>query len=1150
MGGEEIFLGDKAFTRQAKKITGSFVDIRGERFYRIDNYDQMAPFFMSVVSHGDHWMFISSTGGLTTGRKNADGAIFPYYTDDKIAQSSDQTGSLTILKVRRGDKWMLWMPFSTRYEGIYTIERSLLKNSAGNKIGFIEENLDLGLRFEYTWSFSDEHGLVRQSRLRNLNDDILEVKLLDGLQNILPYGVNSALQNERSNLVNAYKKAELVESEGLGLFFLNAIIVDRAEPSEALRATTAWSRGLTPESILLSKTQISKFLKGEELHSETDIRGQEACFIQEAYLKIPGEGEVSWITVVETAQDHAAIQDLLDGLEADSEDLVSNVLVDIENGTRELREAVAQADGLQLTKDESGNVRHYANVLFNIMRGGSFDDQYEVIVNDLTDFVDYMNKPLFERQKAFFESLGAVTDVARLHDKVIKEKDPDLVRLCMEYLPLSFSRRHGDPSRPWNKFSIDLKNADGSKNRYYQGNWRDIFQNWEALSVSFPLFIESMVFKFLNASTIDGYNPYRVTRNGIDWETEDPDDPWSFIGYWGDHQIVYLHKLLEVSFDHDPQRLISALDKDWFVFANVPYRLKSYDDMVVNSKDTIVFDYAEEEHIDDLKGKIGRDAKLLMDNSVVVRANLTEKLFTTLLVKVGNFIPGAGIWLNTQRPEWNDANNALVGNGASMVTLYQLFPFAQFLLTLLDGINSDTVMLNKALNDYLGRIWDVYREHSDLLKAKEIQDTERRGIADALGNASTDYRLSVYGRKDLSKQKRSVADLQEFLKLFREYASHTISLNQRNDGLYHTYNLISFEPGVLKVDHLYEMLEGQAAILGSDYLTPQASLELLNALRSSKIYRPDQQSFMLYPDREIPEFLDKNVISDELLQKSNLAQKLLDDGNEVILYRDSQGKLHFNADFRNAGDLKLALSQLDEKYSALLAEDKQVLLDEYEGVFDHKSFTGRSGTFFGYEGLGSIYWHMVSKLLLAVGHTIGRAYELKAPQEVLTGLSQHYNEIKEGIGAHKSPEVYGAVPTDPYSHTPAHKGAQQPGMTGQVKEDILSRWQELGIKVRNGIVYFDPHMLDDAEFLDQPATFAYYDVHGEWRSLKLEPGQIAFTYCQVPVIYSRNSDRACLIGLHNDQFVQSAEVALPEKYSKSLFERSGEIRIIEIGLGK
>ncbi|MEI2710577.1 MAG: hypothetical protein V9E96_16420 [Chitinophagaceae bacterium] len=96
---------------------------------------------------------------------------------------------------------------------------------------------------------------------------------------------------------------------------------------------------------------------------------------------------------------------------------------------------------------------------------------------------------------------------------------------------MKFSRRHGDPSRPWNQFSINTRSeVDGSKILDYQGNWRDIFQNWEALAHAYPAFIEGMITKFLNASTFDGYNPYRVTKDGFDWETIEPDNPWTL--YW------------------------------------------------------------------------------------------------------------------------------------------------------------------------------------------------------------------------------------------------------------------------------------------------------------------------------------------------------------------------------------------------------------------------------------------------------------------------------------------------------------------------------------------------------------------------------------------------------------------------------------------
>ncbi len=147
------------------------------------------------------------------------------------------------------------------------------------------------------------------------------------------------------------------------------------------------------------------------------------------------------------------------------------------------------------------------------------------------------------------------------------------------------------------------------------------------------------------------------------------------------------------------------------------------------------------------------------------------------------------------------------------------------------------------------------------------------------------------------------------------------------------------------------------------------------------------------------------------------------------------------------------------------------MLDIFEEIFNHKSFTGRSGTFFGYEGLGSIYWHMVSKLLLSVQETSLQAIENKESEVIIGKLLDHYYEINAGIGVDKSPELYGAFPTDPYSHTPAGKGAQQPGMTGQVKEDVLSRFGELGVFVKDGKLVFDPRLLRKEEFLKEPNNF-------------------------------------------------------------------------------
>jgi hypothetical protein len=124
-------------------VKGEEILIEGENFFKISNVDGMRPFFMSLVSNSNHWLFISSTGGLTAGRKDSSNALFPYYTDDKIIESVENTGSKTILLVSKALTTLLWEPFSLRQQGIFKTSRNLYKNSLGNKIIFEEINHDL-----------------------------------------------------------------------------------------------------------------------------------------------------------------------------------------------------------------------------------------------------------------------------------------------------------------------------------------------------------------------------------------------------------------------------------------------------------------------------------------------------------------------------------------------------------------------------------------------------------------------------------------------------------------------------------------------------------------------------------------------------------------------------------------------------------------------------------------------------------------------------------------------------------------------------------------------------------------------------------------------------------------------------------------------
>ncbi|NCD10697.1 MAG: hypothetical protein EOL98_15050, partial [Negativicutes bacterium] len=287
------------------------MEIEKEKFYTISNSHKMPDFFMNIVSNADHWMFISSNGALTAGRKTRDNALFPYYTVDKIHDYKGKTGNKTLCLVNKNDKTCLWEPFTDQSAQLYDIERNISKSIYGNKIVFEEVNLTLQLSYRYGWYNSEKFGWIKKSGITNLDHSLVQIDMVDGIRNILPGNVAYAFQNEFSNLLDAYKKNELLPDLNLGLFMLSSVPVDRAEPSESLTATSVWSYGSWPKvKHLLSDYQLETFRTGGEIVSETDVRAARGAFYVNAqWVLLPHETQ-TWYLVAEVNQDAAAIADL------------------------------------------------------------------------------------------------------------------------------------------------------------------------------------------------------------------------------------------------------------------------------------------------------------------------------------------------------------------------------------------------------------------------------------------------------------------------------------------------------------------------------------------------------------------------------------------------------------------------------------------------------------------------------------------------------------------------------------------------------------------------------------------------------------------------------------------------------------------------
>ena len=947
--------------------TGKLVQLEGEDYYQIENIDAMPPFFMSIVSNSDHWLFISSNTGLTAGRVSAEYALFPYEAVDKIEDNFEHSGNKTIFKVKSSTGYVIWEPFGGCVNNQHQIQRNLYKHILGNKLCFEEINYELGLSFRFTWQVSDEFGFVVQSSLINQSAETIEAEVIDGLQNILPAQAPQEVQTNASNLVDAYRLNEIVDESGLGVYSLYSGITDKPQPVEVLSANCVFQLGLDHPTQLLCSRQLARFKSGMEVEAEKQIRGIRGAYLVHSRIKLHENETKQWKFIANVNQSQTQISDMLLKLQTGVDNLNLEIDETIQQGSSALKHLIAKADGHQSSANPVDDIHHYSNVLFNVMRGGIFDDQYWIKTADFKKDVQHFNKAVFEQNAEFLNSLPERITVFTLRELISQQNNLQLERIASEYLPITFGRRHGDPSRPWNKFAINIKDKAGEPLLNYQGNWRDIFQNWEALLLSYPEFTENVISKFVNASTVDGYNPYRITKEGIDWEIEDPKDPWSYIGYWGDHQIIYLLKLMELSQKFHPQKLHELLTKPIFSYANVPYRLVGFEKLLEDPKNTVVYDENEEERIQQFIQTIGADGKLVLDSqNQVYQVNLMEKLLVPLLAKLGNFVLRGGIWLNTQRPEWNDANNALVGQGLSMVTLYYMRRYTQFLEDLITT-DENFDCSSEVADWFASTALTVATTAQHLQAGKELNADITHSTLKALAEAASHYRTQVYAKHGFAGKKTlSSSSVRAMLKDVKLLLDDTIQANRRSDSLYHAYNLLTVDENKLEVAYLYEMLEGQVAALSSGTLSAEQSVATLEALFASSMYRPDQKTFMLYPDEQPASFLQKNLIKSSVLQQNPLLNAVLHSPSQTVFVKDT-----FSGDYRfnhQISDLNALLSQLEQLKNNLGNQFNEIAKEVkslYQETFNHHSFTGRSHGMFGFEGLGCIYWHMVSKLLLA-----------------------------------------------------------------------------------------------------------------------------------------------------------------------------------------
>jgi hypothetical protein len=338
----------------------------------------------------------------------------------------------------------LWRPFSPQYAGLYRLTRNLYKNVCGNKLLFEEINHDLDLTYRYAWRTGDRFGFIKTTWLKNIAGEACAVRVLDGLQNLLPYGATTALQDAFSNLLNAYKRNELDPETGLGLFSLSSTQTDLAEPSESLMATTVWQVGLDAVTHLLSTRQVAALAQGGAVTPETDVRGVRGAYLVCADFDLAPAAGREWSLVADVNQDSRRIVALRTMLKTQTaDDLRAALRADITRSTAELTRIVAQADGLQSPRYGWNDASLRQRALQHD-GGGIFADNYQVGRADFADFCASQSHGAGRARGLHRRVAGAVGHWRLLARAAAagERRWPPVLRVPAAH----FSRRHGDPS--------------------------------------------------------------------------------------------------------------------------------------------------------------------------------------------------------------------------------------------------------------------------------------------------------------------------------------------------------------------------------------------------------------------------------------------------------------------------------------------------------------------------------------------------------------------------------------------------------------------------------------------------------------------------------------------------------------------------------
>ncbi|KAF2955848.1 hypothetical protein [Marinitoga sp. 38H-ov] len=637
--------------------------------YIIENYDKNKCFssFLPGIAGKNGipmWVFYVNRGQCIAsfGIENKNNAIMEFKPADQSYTATPLRGFRTFIKID-GE---YYEPFSELNDA--KREMRIKKNS----LEIVEESKDLTIKVIYFTIPNDNYAaLVRRVEIDNKNKKNLEI--VDGMPEVLPYGISNALFKEMGFTARAWMQVNNYENK-VPFYSVRTAVGDLEVVEEV---TNGYFYFASYNDKLL-----------DVIYDKNILFGNKTGLVEPYEFKYNSLENI----LHKKQYDENNLPSAFCGLKDNSEKIVINSMIGfshtrdyinenidkiktneyIINKMKEADDVVNEivSDIYTNTSNESFNKYCEQNYLDNILRGG-----YPILFND--------NKIVYH----------------------------------------IYSRKHGDLERDYNFFSLEA-------NKYSQGNgnFRDVLQNRRNDIIFKPEIDDFNLKMFINLIQADGNNPlvvkgtvfkYNGNYDNLDEKLADylknnyftPGKLLTFVennginveddfienilkdsiqleqaefgeGYWIDHW-TYIMDLVETYYEIYPDKIIDKLfnERKFKIFdshAFVKPRSEKY--KIYKGRVMQIAAIGESEKKAEIIKKRGHNYLVDKDNNIY-NATMFEKLLLLAVNKFATLDPyGMGLEMEANKPGWNDALNGLPGIfGSGMSETFELKRLLLFL---------------------------------------------------------------------------------------------------------------------------------------------------------------------------------------------------------------------------------------------------------------------------------------------------------------------------------------------------------------------------------------------------------------------------------------------------------------------------------------